>query len=174
MPSCCAALKVLHCDLAILRLASPCSDGQLASAISFILDYPHCMWEMLALSISAGIAQLFISFTIKKHGALAFATIMTTRQFLSILVSCAVFLNPLTVGQWCGTRSIHLPWSCKQLGLPWCNSVAVSLPARLAWAPGGAKWKGGSMLEECERIRRPPKGLHWAFTLRWTFASFLQ
>jgi adenosine 3'-phospho 5'-phosphosulfate transporter B2 len=29
-----------------------------------------------------------------------FATIMTTRQFFSILASSLVFLTPLTLGQW--------------------------------------------------------------------------
>jgi len=79
------------------------SNGQLWSACQFISEYPRCLLEILGLSVSAGAAQLFISFTIKKHGALAFATIMTTRQFFSILVSCAVFLNPLTGGQWVST-----------------------------------------------------------------------
>jgi adenosine 3'-phospho 5'-phosphosulfate transporter B2 len=44
--------------------------------------------------------SLFISFTIKTFGALIFATIMTTRQFLSILLSCFLFLHPLSLGQW--------------------------------------------------------------------------
>jgi adenosine 3'-phospho 5'-phosphosulfate transporter B2 len=44
--------------------------------------------------------SLFISFTIKSFGALVFATIMTTRQFLSILLSALVFRNPLSGGQW--------------------------------------------------------------------------
>jgi hypothetical protein len=45
--------------------------------------------------------SLFISYTIKSFGALTFATIMTTRQFLSILLSSIFFRNPLTHGQWC-------------------------------------------------------------------------
>lgn len=38
--------------------------------------------------------------TIRNFGSLVFATIMTTRQFLSILVSCIVFRHQLSVGQW--------------------------------------------------------------------------
>ena len=45
--------------------------------------------------------QLFIIHTIKAFGALTFATVMTTRQFVSILLSCALFAHPLTLGQWC-------------------------------------------------------------------------
>lgn len=44
--------------------------------------------------------SLCISYTIKTFGALVFATIMTTRQFLSILLSAVVFRSPLTPGQW--------------------------------------------------------------------------
>ena len=52
--------------------------------------------------------QLFIVHTIQRFGALLFAGVMTTRQFLSILVSSAVFGNPLSPGQWCGPAS-HSP-----------------------------------------------------------------
>jgi adenosine 3'-phospho 5'-phosphosulfate transporter B2 len=44
--------------------------------------------------------SLFISYTIKSFGALVFAIIMTTRQFLSILLSSLFFGSPLTLGQW--------------------------------------------------------------------------
>jgi hypothetical protein len=38
--------------------------------------------------------------TIRAYGALLFATVMNTRQFLSILLSCALFGHPLSHGQW--------------------------------------------------------------------------
>ena len=43
--------------------------------------------------------QLFILFTIREFGSLVFATIMTSRQFLSILLSCIIFMHPLTAPQ---------------------------------------------------------------------------
>jgi nicotinamide riboside transporter PnuC len=49
-------------------------------------------------SMCAG--SLFITYTIKTFGALVFAIIMTTRQFLSILLSSMFFGSPLTLGQW--------------------------------------------------------------------------
>lgn len=61
---------------------------------------------VMALSLSAAIGQIFILMTIKEFGALLFATIMTTRQFLSILLSCIMFLHPLSLGQWCGTVAV--------------------------------------------------------------------
>lgn len=51
------------------------------------------------LSITAG--QLFITHTIRSYGALLFASVMTTRQFASVLLSCLLFRHPLALGQWC-------------------------------------------------------------------------
>ena len=42
-------------------------------------------------------------YTIQKFGALVFATVMTTRQLVSILASCLLFSHPLAAGQWVGT-----------------------------------------------------------------------
>lgn len=50
--------------------------------------------------VSAVAGQLFILHTIKTFGALIFAAVMTTRQFLSILVSSVLFNNRLSEGQW--------------------------------------------------------------------------
>jgi adenosine 3'-phospho 5'-phosphosulfate transporter B2 len=55
------------------------------------------------LSLSAAVAQIFILIMIKEFGALLFATVMTTRQFFSILLSCLLFMHPLSSGQWMGT-----------------------------------------------------------------------
>ncbi len=43
-----------------------------------------------------------ILYTIKTFGALMFSTIMTIRQFLSLLLSSIIFLHPLSIGQWAG------------------------------------------------------------------------
>lgn len=53
-----------------------------------------------SLPCGAPAGSLFISYTIKSFGALVFAIIMTTRQFLSILLSSLFFGSPLTGGQW--------------------------------------------------------------------------
>jgi adenosine 3'-phospho 5'-phosphosulfate transporter B2 len=47
--------------------------------------------------------QQIIYFIIKDFGALFFATAMTTRQFVGILLSCMLFAHPLTGGQVAGT-----------------------------------------------------------------------
>lgn len=75
-------------------------------AISFLSRHPDCLSNIVILSIAATIAQLFISYTIKTFGALLFATVMTTRQFLSILLSCFMFFHPLSLGQMAATVMI--------------------------------------------------------------------
>lgn len=79
------------------------SSGQLPHALEFINVHPDALWSIVSLSAAATIGALFISYTIKTFGALIFATIMTTRQFLSILLSCVLFAHPLSGGQWLGS-----------------------------------------------------------------------
>ena len=69
------------------------------------LDAAACSWQLrrmcaMLMPCLLSIGQLFILHTIRCFGALLFAAVMTTRQFLSILVSSFLFGNPLSVGQW--------------------------------------------------------------------------
>jgi hypothetical protein len=68
----------------------------------YIADLTSKQALMLGLDTfcPAWTGQLFILLTIKEFGALLFAAVMTTRQFLSILVSSMLFANPLSRGQW--------------------------------------------------------------------------
>ena len=92
------------------------SANQLFPAIAFVMKYPSALLGILSLSVASTTGQLFILFTIKKFGALLFATIMTTRQFLSILLSCILFFHPLTLGQWAGTVMVFGSLYYKSLG----------------------------------------------------------
>ncbi|KAG2453875.1 hypothetical protein HYH02_002081 [Chlamydomonas schloesseri] len=76
---------------------------QLLPPLAFLARNPEAIAWILALSVASALVQLVISWTIKRYGAVVFATIMTTRQFFSILLSSVVFLTPLTLGQWAGT-----------------------------------------------------------------------
>ena len=80
--------------------------GQLGEAFSFVLRHPDALGSIMTLSAAATIGQLFISHTIRTYGALLFATVMTTRQFISILLSCILFAHPLSGGQWLGTAGV--------------------------------------------------------------------
>lgn len=84
----------------ILSFVGAVGSGQLVPSILFLFRHLDALWYILALSVCSAAVQLVISYTIKRYGAVVFATIMTTRQFFSILLSSIVFMNPLTPGQW--------------------------------------------------------------------------
>ncbi|KAL6505844.1 UDP-galactose/UDP-glucose transporter 5 [Orobanche hederae] len=76
--------------------------GNLFLAIDFVSRHNDCFIDIIILSTVATISQFFISYTIRSFGALAFATIMTTRQLGSILLSCVWFAHPLSTEQLIG------------------------------------------------------------------------
>ncbi|KAL4179184.1 hypothetical protein AMTRI_Chr13g86020 [Amborella trichopoda] len=76
--------------------------GHLLQAIDFVFHRQDCFFDIVFLSTVATISQFFISYTIRILGALTFATIMTTRQLVSILLSCMWFGHPLSGKQWTG------------------------------------------------------------------------
>lgn len=88
---------------AVLSFSGLLTSGQLLPAVRFVARHPEALGSMFALSMAATLGQLFITYTIRSYGALLFATAMTTRQFLSVLLSCLVFRHPLTPGQWVST-----------------------------------------------------------------------
>jgi adenosine 3'-phospho 5'-phosphosulfate transporter B2 len=88
---------------AIFSGLSLLTSGQLMPALSFVQRHPDALAHALTLSGASTCSNLFISWTIKTYGALIFATIMTTRQFISILTSCIMYMHPLSFpGQYVG------------------------------------------------------------------------
>ncbi|KAL3530692.1 hypothetical protein ACH5RR_010014 [Cinchona calisaya] len=77
--------------------------GNLLMAIDFVSRHHDCFFDILLLSTVATISQFFIYYTIRTFGALTFATIMTTRQLVSILLSCVWFAHPLSWEQYVGS-----------------------------------------------------------------------
>lgn len=108
------------------------SAGQFGDAISFVMRHPSALGSILTLSAAATIGQLFISHTIKTYGALLFATVMTTRQFISILLSCILFAHPLSLGQWVGTVTVfgalYYKTLSKKVEAPSAESSAKTVP----------------------------------------------
>lgn len=76
--------------------------GQLIRAVDFVSRYHDCFFDIALLSTVATASQFFISYTIRTFGALTFATIMTTRQLVSIMLSCVWFAHPLSWEQCIG------------------------------------------------------------------------
>ncbi|KAA8543947.1 hypothetical protein F0562_021876 [Nyssa sinensis] len=86
----------------ILSLTGLILQGHLLDAIDFVSRHNDCFLDIALLSTVATASQFFISYTIRTFGALTFATIMTTRQLVSILLSCAWFGHPLSWEQCIG------------------------------------------------------------------------
>ena len=76
------------------------------AALAFVQRHPECLRGIFVLSLASTLGQLFILYTIREFGSLTFATIMTSRQFLSILLSCVLFMHPLSGPQWVGTAAV--------------------------------------------------------------------
>merc|ERR1719156_423882 len=65
--------------------------GELNYAISFLMSRQEALFDVLALSLIATLGQIFIYVTVQKHGPVALSMIMTTRQVLSVVLSCVLF-----------------------------------------------------------------------------------
>ncbi|GAB4820255.1 hypothetical protein N2152v2_007301 [Parachlorella kessleri] len=79
------------------------SERQLGKAVHSVLHQPQALPYIVGLSAVAALGHFFIAHTIRSFGALAYATVVTTRQFASPLLSCIATARPLTEGQWVGT-----------------------------------------------------------------------
>ncbi|XP_052207096.1 UDP-galactose/UDP-glucose transporter 5 [Diospyros lotus] len=86
----------------ILSFSGLILQGHLLMAIDFVARHNDCFFDVALLSTVATASQFFISYTIRTFGALTFATIMTTRQLVSILLSCVWFAHPLSWEQCIG------------------------------------------------------------------------
>lgn len=95
-------LLYVSCWSALLSGSYLLTTGQLRPALAFVARHPDSLQLMLLQSIVSVTIQLFISFTIKEYGALTFALVMVTRQFMSILFSCWIFKHSLSAFQWLG------------------------------------------------------------------------
>ena len=77
--------------------------GRLFAAISFVLSRPALLRDVLVLASASAAGQVVIYHTISEYGALSYSTIMTVRQFCSLLISQYLFARSFSIGQWVGT-----------------------------------------------------------------------
>jgi len=87
---------------ALISLVVMLFNGTFGAALKFTAEYPQLMYDSTMLSVSATFGQMVIYYTIKEFGALIFSTVMVTRQVVSIVLSCIIYLHPLTAPQWVG------------------------------------------------------------------------
>lgn len=90
----------------VLSMAGLFTQGHWLPALEFLSRHPDCFLDIALLSVAASTSQFFISYTIRTFGALVFATIMTTRQLVSIMLSCVFFGHPPTAPQWAGATLV--------------------------------------------------------------------
>ena len=65
--------------------------GVFFSSLAFLFDHFMFAYHAALLSICSAVGQLFIFHTIARFGPIVFTLIMTTRQAISILLSCMVY-----------------------------------------------------------------------------------
>jgi adenosine 3'-phospho 5'-phosphosulfate transporter B2 len=83
----------------ILTLCALIQANELFSSIDMLLMDSNAMTNMIILSITSATGQLFIFYTIKELGPIIFTIFMTTRQIVSLFLSCILFghqLRPLS------------------------------------------------------------------------------
>uniref|UniRef100_A0A1D2A342 Adenosine 3'-phospho 5'-phosphosulfate transporter 1 n=1 Tax=Auxenochlorella protothecoides TaxID=3075 RepID=A0A1D2A342_AUXPR len=85
---------------ALLALAGLVAKGELRPALAFFAAHPRALGAAALLALAATAGQLFITHAIRRHGALLVAAAMTTRQFLSILLSGLLFGHSFSAQQY--------------------------------------------------------------------------
>jgi len=102
--------QMLYVNLcsAIASLCTLLISDELFASIDFSLNHLDFFLNSLLLSASAAFGQLIILLTIKEFGALFFATVMTLRQIVSIVISCLIYLHPLTLSQWLSAAVVFI------------------------------------------------------------------
>ena len=81
----------------VLTVCSLLFRGVFFSALQFLLLHSDFAVHALMISICSAVGQLFIFHTIAHFGPLVFTLIMTTRQAISILLSCVLYGHALSV-----------------------------------------------------------------------------
>lgn len=97
--------QMLYVNLcsAVISLTLLVVSGELWTSIEFTLKYSNFTMNSFALSLCAAGGQIIIYYSIKEFGALFFSTVMTLRQFISMLLSSVIYLHPLSSWQWLST-----------------------------------------------------------------------
>lgn len=81
----------------ILTLGSLLFRGAFFSSMAFLFRHMLFAFHVALLSLCSAIGQLFIFYTINMFGPLIFTLITTSRQAISILLSCLIYAHTLTL-----------------------------------------------------------------------------
>lgn len=80
--------------------------GDWLNVYEFLLVNPHALMYNIITAITSATGQLFIFYTIKEFGPIAFTIIMTTRQMFSICISSLVFKHEIRGVSLCGAALV--------------------------------------------------------------------
>ena len=69
---------------------------ELTSALTFVYSHPEIIMHLLIFCICSTVGQLFIFYTVKNFGAVVLSIIMSIRILVSTLLSCFVYVHPIT------------------------------------------------------------------------------
>ena len=76
------------------------------ASLAFLAADAACARDIAILAFTSATGQLFIFYTIKKFGPIVFTIMMTTRQMLSMIVSCLVYGHTLGLGAVLGSAVV--------------------------------------------------------------------
>lgn len=77
--------------------------GEGIYSIAFVSQDSSALMHMIILSFASAFGQLIIYYTIKEFGPVIFTIMMTTRQIISLVISCVAFSHSLTLAGWAGS-----------------------------------------------------------------------
>jgi len=80
--------------------------GEMFQALAFLHANPAALFNVITLSFTSATGQLFIFYTIKQFGPIVFTIMMTTRQMISLTVSCIIFKHALGPSAILGTAVV--------------------------------------------------------------------
>lgn len=81
----------------VLTMGSLLFRGAFISSLAFLFSHVEFAFHAGILSVCSAVGQLFIFHTISMFGPIVFTLIMTTRQAISILLSCLVYGHTLSL-----------------------------------------------------------------------------
>ena len=80
--------------------------GEMWTSLAFLATSDACRFDVTLLAFTSATGQLFIFYTIKKFGPIVFTIMMTTRQMLSMIVSCLMYGHSLGAGAVLGSMVV--------------------------------------------------------------------
>lgn len=82
----------------LLTLTSLYQLGNLTPALKLLASSRPLLVDCLLMSVMSSVGQFFVYYTINQFGPVIFTVIMTFRQLLAILISCALYGHQVTAG----------------------------------------------------------------------------